>query len=99
MEIFPKSQEAFVNFTEGGSHSKGRAKVWDKKLENFITFAETKTRSLWKPNLCTKNGPGTQETTRSHHDPGPSNPNPTKNYKAVKHPHPIRNVRRPLTKG
>ena len=81
MEIFPNSWEAFKEFMKGGLLSSTQAKIWDKKLNKFIDFA-AKMRK--KPGLVgspiyvrTHNGLGTQETTRSDHDPRPGIPTPS----------------------
>lgn len=39
MEIFPDSQEAFTQFMKGGPIPIDRARIWDKKLKDFIEFA------------------------------------------------------------
>ena len=36
MEIFPNSREALKKFMKGGSLSRAQAKIWDKKLKDFI---------------------------------------------------------------
>ena len=66
---------------KGGLLSSAQAKIWDKKLNKFIDFA-AKMRK--KPGLVgspiyvrTHNGLGTQETTRSDHDPRPGIPTPS----------------------
>ena len=38
MEIFPNSRQAFEEFMKGGSLSSAQAKIWDKKIKEFIDF-------------------------------------------------------------